>query len=48
MDCSIMQWQIANGKTTALQTPPNEGQPTQQAQRIGWDHGSAAYWMNKW
>jgi len=25
----------------------SEGQPTQQAQRIGWENGSARYWLNK-
>jgi hypothetical protein len=24
-----------------------EGQPTQRAQRVGWDNGSARYWLNK-
>lgn len=24
-----------------------EGQPSQQAQRVGWENGFAKYWMNK-
>jgi hypothetical protein len=48
-------WEEARAGFDALETLQHmptlriwtEGQPTQRAQRVGWDNGSARYWLNK-